>query len=149
MPDGNWTPALVEDRFIEAADVMKRLPDVRVPGYFSTWPAVLCEFADLVGQKPVPMRRPRPTADAIDRMEEALQWLRWLKPDEAKLVWMRATGVRWKELCYRFGIARATAHRRWEYALLVVVWRLEGRPLPQKWSRRYLRDRARALSRVA
>ena len=34
-----WTRELVEERLIEAADVMKRLPNVRVAGFFSTWPA--------------------------------------------------------------------------------------------------------------
>jgi hypothetical protein len=149
MPDINWTPSQIEERFIDAADVMRRLPDVRVPGYFSTWPTVLREFADLIGQQPMPMRRPQPSAEAIGRMEEALEWLRWLKPDDAKLVWMRAQGVRWREVCHHFGIARATAHRRLEYTLLVIVWRLERRPLPQKWSRRYLRERARASSSAA
>jgi hypothetical protein len=38
MPDIHLTPSLIEERFIEAAEVMKRLPEVRVPGYFNTWP---------------------------------------------------------------------------------------------------------------
>ena len=32
MAEMHWTPTLVEERFVEAADVMKRLPEVRVPG---------------------------------------------------------------------------------------------------------------------
>lgn len=65
MPDVNWTPSLIEERFVEAADVMKRLPDVRVPGYFNTWPKALQEFADLVGQEPSRMRRPRPSPEHL------------------------------------------------------------------------------------
>jgi hypothetical protein len=82
-------------------------------------------------------------------MEETLGWLVWLEPDEARLVWMRAERARWRAICQRFGIARATAHRRWEYALSVLVWRLDKRPLPRKWSRRFLRERVRALSDAA
>ena len=48
----DWTPAKVEERLLEAADVMKRLPPVRVPGYFSTWPKTLVQFSDLVRRTP-------------------------------------------------------------------------------------------------
>jgi hypothetical protein len=63
MPDIKWTPSLIEERFVEAADVMKRLPNVRVPGHFNTWPKMLLEFADLVGQEPPRLRRPPPAPD--------------------------------------------------------------------------------------
>jgi hypothetical protein len=149
MPDIKWTPSLIEERFVEAADVMKRLPNMRVPGYFNTWPKMLLEFADLVGQEPPRLRRPPPAPDAISRTEETLGWLRWLEADEARLIWMRAEGTPWRAICQRFGFARATAHRRWEYALCVIMWRLHGRPLPQKWSRRFLRERVRTLSGAA
>ena len=33
-----WTPEMVEERLIEAAAVLKRVPAVRVGGYFNTWP---------------------------------------------------------------------------------------------------------------
>ena len=61
MADQNWTPSLVEERLVEAADVLKRLPDETRQGYFSTWPAVLLEFSDLVGQEPPRMKRPWPS----------------------------------------------------------------------------------------
>ena len=47
-------------------------------------------------------------------------------------------GTPWKELCYRFGISRPTAHRRWEYALCVIVWRLNGRQVNRKRGRDFL-----------
>lgn len=143
MPDVNWTPSLIEERFVEAADVMKRLPDVRVPGYFNTWPKVLVEFADLVGQEPVPMRRPRPSPDAISRMEETLRWLLWLEPMDAKIVWMRATGERWKAICWKVGLSRAAANERWLYGLCVIMWWLNGLRFPSSRSRRYLINIAR------
>ena len=81
-----WTAALVEERLVEAADVLKRLPEVKVRGYFNTWPQMVHEFADLVGQEPRRLRRPLPGPAAISRMEEALPWLRWVEPEVAKLV---------------------------------------------------------------
>ena len=56
-----WTRDMVEERIIEAADVLKQLPPVRVCGYFSTWPEIQRRFADMVGAEPVPMRRPFPS----------------------------------------------------------------------------------------
>lgn len=142
----NWTVEMVEERLAEAADVLRRLPEPRVQGYFNTWPRALVEFSDLVGQQLEPMRRPPPSPAAITRMEAAVEWLRWLEPDDAKLVWMRAEGARWKAVCVRFGISRATAHRRWEYALAVIAWRLNGRVVPQKRSRQHLSRLARQPS---
>jgi len=143
--NGDWTVASVEARLCEAADVMRRLPPVRVQGYFNTWPAIAPEFSDRVGQEPSHMRRPPPSPDAITRAEATLLWLRWLEVEDARLVWMRAERARWREICQKFGIARSTANRRYDYSLAVIVWRLERRPMPRAWSQRYLFERARAL----
>jgi hypothetical protein len=142
-----WTRQHVEERLIEAADVLKRLPEVRVQGYFSLWPKIAYEFSDLVGQEPRATRRPPPSPQAISRMEATLPWLAWLESDDAKLVWARAERTPWKAICWRFGIARATANRRWEYAISVITWRLNRRPLPTKWSRGFVVERLRSLSR--
>ena len=143
----SWTVRIVEQRLVEAADVMRRLPSVRVPGYFNTWPKMVVEFADRVGQQPEPMRLPPPSPSAISRMEEALLWLRWLELVDAKLVWARADRTPWKAICWRFGIARATANRRYEYGLSVISWRLNGRRGPGKRSRKYMTGMmARTLS---
>ena len=110
---------------------------MRVPGYFNTWPPMVVEFADRVGQQAEPMRLPPPSPTAISRMEEALGWLRWLKAEHAKLVWARAEGTPWKLICWRFGIARATAHRRRQYGLSLIAYRLNGRKVPAKRSHRF------------
>lgn len=146
---GEWTAARVEERLAEAADVMKRLPPVRVQGYFSTWPAIAHDFADRIGQEAPRLRRPPPDPAAITRAEDTLLWLRWLEVDEARLVWMRAERARWREICQCFGIARATANRRYDYALAVIMWRLERRPLPKSWSREYFIERVRVLAKTS
>jgi hypothetical protein len=144
---GEWTRERVEQRLLEAADVLRRLPEQRIQGYFSLWPRILHDFGDLVGQEQQKLRRPPPLPDAIDRMEEILPWLVWLSPEDAKLVWARAEGCPWKGICWRFGIGRATAHRRWEYALSLIAWRLNGRPAPGKRSRQSLVERVRQRDR--
>ena len=54
------------------------------------------------------------------------------------LMWERAGGMPWKHLCHRFGISRPTAIRRWEYALCVIAWRLNGRQVNRKRGRDFL-----------
>lgn len=145
MTDKTWTPSLVEERLIEAASVMKRLPAVRVPGYFNTWPKMMAEFADLVGQEPVPMRLPPPSPAAISRMEQAMDWLTWLEPIDRKIVWMRASGQRWKTICWTVGLSRTAANQHWLYALCVLAWRLNGRQ-PKRRSRQHVIEVTRANS---
>lgn len=141
-----WTPALVEDRLLDAAEVMKRLPAVSVQGYFNCWPAIVYDFADLVGQEPPRLRRPLPPPDAISRMERTLEWLRWLDAEDAKLVWMRAERRPWKAVCCRFGFSRTTATRRHAFGLSLIAWKLNGRLVPHTWSREFLMERVRSLS---
>ena len=71
-------------------------------------------------------------------MEEAITWNQYLERDDASLMWERAGGMPWKHLCHRFGISRPTATRRWEYALCVIVWRLNGRQVNRKRGRDFL-----------
>jgi hypothetical protein len=40
-------------------------------------------------------------------------------------------------ICWRFGIARATAHRRWQYGLNLIAYRLNGRRVPAKRSHHF------------
>jgi hypothetical protein len=142
-PMAEWTRDLVEERIVEAADVLKQLPPVRVGGYFSTWPEIQRTAKEIAEGMPRPMRLPPPNTAAISRMEEAITWNRFLERDDAHLMWARAEGAPWKELCYRFGISRPTAHRRWEYALSVIVWRLNGRQVRHRWGRRFVVSTAR------
>jgi len=136
MPE--WTPSLVEARLAEAADVLKRLPGERIRGYFNTWPQIVAEFSDLVGQEPPRLRRPPPQPDAISRMEGTLSWTHGLDPTDAKIVWLRAGGERWKVICWKVGMVRSAANEHWLYALCVIAWRLNGRRVPSKRSRQHV-----------
>ena len=143
---GEWTTALVQDRLELAADCFARLPSVRPQGYFNAWPEYFHSFGDKVGQEPR-MRRPRPSPRDITEAEEALLWMRWLEKDDARIVWLRANRKAWKGICWEHGISRAAANRRHEYGLAVIVWRLNGKTLPRKRSRRFVVENADRLSR--
>ncbi len=117
------TPTEIEERFEEAARTLRRLPGVRVPGYFSTWPAVVRAAAEAYGYENAgaPIRI-APTPQAITRMEETFTWLTWLsEADDMRIVWLRAEGVRWKPICWRVGVSRATAWRRWAAAMITIA----------------------------
>jgi hypothetical protein len=88
------------------------------------------------------MRRPLPSPRMITEAEETLLWLRWLEKDDARLVWLRANRTPWKKICWELGISRTTANRRWKYGIAVIVWRLNGKRVPRKRSRKFVVARA-------
>lgn len=136
-----WTTAMVQDRLELAADVFRQLPSVKPQGYFNAWPEYFHTFGDKVGQEPR-MRRPRPGPREISEAEEALLWLRWLEKDDARIVWLRANGRQWKPVCWELGVSRATANRRWQYGIAVIVWRLNGKRVPAGRSMQFVVSKA-------
>lgn len=144
MGDILWTPSLVETYMAEAADVLARLPDARMRGYVTSWPPMVREFWESFGWQEAVLKRPPPSAAAIDRMDMALRWLLWLDPVDARIVWLRACGRPWKEVCWQSGLARAAANQHWLFALCVIAWKLNGKSLPRHLSRRDLIAATRA-----
>lgn len=144
MAEIKLTPTEVDNRMAEAADVLGRLPNVTIQGYASTWPPFVREYWEAYGMSEVVLRRPPPSAAAIDRMDQALGWLRWLDPMDARIVWHRANGDRWKVVCWKVGMARSAVHQHWMYALCVIAWRLNGRNVPRNISKPALIARTRA-----
>lgn len=130
---GPLSPTEIEDRFEEAARTLRRLPEEKPQGYFNVWPPVVRTAWEILAMEPQPLRL-LATPQAIDRMEECFDWLFWLDPEEARVVWLRAEGVRWKPICRRLGVSRATAWRWWAGALIKISHRLRagGRTRPAK-----------------
>jgi len=54
-----------------------------------------------------------------------------------------AKGTPWKQICHRYGISIPIAHRRWDYALSVIAWRLNGRQVHLRRGKRFVIERAR------
>jgi len=119
-----WTVAMVEERLQEAACTLRRLPPVKICGYFSAWPQILHDADDKRDWETDVIHRGPPSPQAISRMEETLEWFCWLKPDESHLIWMRANNTSWKTICWQMGCARNTAWRHWVYALAKIASRL-------------------------
>lgn len=114
-------------RFEEAVHTGRRLPAVRVQGYFNVWPPIVRTLWErLAREDPAPLRFP-PDDAAVQRMLEVMRWVQWLDDVETRhLVWMRAEGFEWRPICCRFGCDRTTAWRRWQRALNLIAARLNG-----------------------
>jgi len=116
-----WTVERVAERFREAAQIARRLPPVRIGGYFNTWPAIAREPWERYAAEEPTLRLP-PDPAAVDRMLETMGWVLWLAEDERHLVWMRAeplagaslsacVGGIWRQSAGARGALRARADR--------------------------------------
>jgi hypothetical protein len=135
MSETGWTPELVAQRLAEAVDVLARLPDAKMRGYYGPW-------RTLVGATGIGPSPAAPAPEAIDRMDQALGWLIWLEPEERRLVWLRAEGLPWKRISHRFGIGRTTAWQRWTTALLKISVRLNAADEQKRPNNKTLNTRA-------
>ena len=122
----DWTPARVEERLRKAIALKARLlqPDqVPSPGEH----ALLMSPPGGEGIGTTGGIGPDYSGDDVVRTAtDALSWLRWLNAADAEIVVARLEGARWKMICWRYGISRPTADRRWRYALALIAWRLNG-----------------------
>ncbi len=123
-------------RLREAADVLRRLPSTIGPKeYGSNWPDIVrstwerwAEGYDwhpksqnrVLGPAKVRLRPAVPSGAEIDRMDEALGWLKWLGEDEADMVWSRACGITWRSLEDFDGRSRETLRKVCAVGLMVI-----------------------------
>ena len=122
----DWTVEDVAARFEEAASTGRRLPPVRVQGYFNVWPAIVRREWETLAAEDRVYRSVPPSPEAIERMLETMRWVQWLEEEHRHLVWMRAKRYGWRDITIRFACDRTTAWRRWQEALLIVTLKLNG-----------------------
>ena len=121
-----WTIEDVAARFEDAATTGRRLPPVRVQGYFNCWPAfVRTEWEAFAADEKVYRPFP-PSPEALDRMLETMRWVQCLEVEQRHLVWMRAKRYGWRDITIRFACDRTTAWRRWQRALETVTTMLNA-----------------------
>ena len=125
-----FTAVDVAGRMDEAVRTLRRLPKVKVTGYFNSWPDHTRSIAEQLQAAKVPMKMGPPTADAITRMEECLDWMVWLDDEtERLLVWMRAENVAWKLICRKVGFSRTKAWRIYTMTLLKIATHINAKRL--------------------
>ncbi|MBF0401657.1 MAG: hypothetical protein HQL90_12935 [Magnetococcales bacterium] len=121
--NGKWTAKMVAARMEEAVRTLRllRISGLKPRGYASSWPEVVPGPDEALGRVDDEFRAGPPTPEDITKMDEALQWLCWLEPDQARLVWMHAEGVPRKTICAKVGMSRAKAWRSWAAALMTIA----------------------------
>lgn len=107
----------VANRLIEAAQTSRRLPPVRVQGYFNAWPVLARSHWEAFAAEPPVLRPSPPSPRDVERMLEVMRWVQWLEVEQRHLVWMRAQHYGWREIGIRFACDRSTAWRHWQQAL--------------------------------
>lgn len=121
------TAKTIEERFEEAAYTLRHVRvDSGARGYASSWPDVVQSAFTAYGPDAGREMRIVPSARSISRMEECIDWLRLVDPDDGRIVWLRAEGIPWRPICYRIGIVRQTAWRRWASALITIAARVNA-----------------------
>ncbi len=121
-----WCTDTVAARLEEAANTGRRLPPVRVQGYYTVWPAfVRQEWETLAADEKVYRPFP-PSPKDIDRMLEVMRWVQWLEVEQRHLVWMRAKRYGWREIGIRFACCTKTAQRHWQKSLQTLADHLNG-----------------------
>ena len=121
-----WTCGQVADRFTDAAATARRLPPVKVQGYFNCWPALARSEWESYSAEEAPRVRFPPTPQDIERMLETMRWVLWLEVEQRHLVWMRAKRYGWREIGIRFACCTRTAQRHWQMSIFEVVEQLNG-----------------------
>jgi hypothetical protein len=121
-----WTPSLLSDHYEEAVSTTRRLPSVKVQGYFNAWPGIVHTPQELMLME-ARSTKVLPSADAISRLGQALEWMQWLTIKERKLVWARAARVPWKKICGELGYTRMTVWRMWVSALTKISSQLNNK----------------------
>ena len=91
-----------------------------------SWAAKVPDCGEIL-QMETEYRLGPPLPEQINEMEEVLfTWLKWLEPDERRLVWLRAERVRWKVICHRFRVGRTKAWEMYGAALGKILAKLNS-----------------------
>lgn len=115
----HWNERIVMAHLEEAAAIHRRLPEVKVGGYFSLWPETIKDdwtrLYDMVNGS---NRLGPPMPAEVTYHEEIMDWLRWLDRPQQQIVWMRANHIPWKILVAELGKSKTTLWREQTFALI-------------------------------
>ena len=106
--------------FETATAVFKASPRVGPSIKVTYWPSVLHDW-HAYGYTDAVAPRDRPTSEMISIADKACRFVRYIKQDNRKLIWLRSAGMRWTDIARELGLHRNTAQRRYTEALLTAV----------------------------
>ncbi len=122
----HWTVATIEARIVEAVDTLKRVPAPDTQRAVTRWPEFIRAANEAYGYTPMRVRRAPAAPDAITRLDETLEWLRWLPPAAQRIAWSRASGLSWRRIAAFVGKAPNTCRAWYLAALHYLAGRLNG-----------------------
>lgn len=127
----DWTLELVMDRYFEAIETLKLLPADWPRRYFTMMPQPIRKASESFnwdGARADLERsaRVRAAPEAIDRLDEVLEWNRWLTRGEIRVVWGWALGVPRIWIARKIRRDRRTVDRWRKRALGKVLSHLNG-----------------------
>jgi len=129
--EDKWTARDVEIHFREAILTLKKLPPVKLKGYFNSWPDIVYTPNEKIFQEKKPMRV-LATPEAVTKLDQTFEWMSWVTIEERKLIWKRAAKIGWKTICWDLGCNRSTAWRKWSIACTKIASRLNAKQNPWK-----------------
>jgi hypothetical protein len=110
-------------RLVGAVDTLARLPrtaGTHPAGTRSAWPEMIRDSRFTIeATRRATTARPSPTA--IDDLDRLAMLLWQLPPHQRQLLWARACGIRWAELCRHHRRSRTTLNRDHRRALAALV----------------------------
>lgn len=120
-----WTLERVEARLVEAVDTLKRLPAPRIQARTTRWPDFVRDSREAYGWTTARLRLAPASPDAIGRLDETLDWLRWLPRPAQRIVWARASGLSWRRIAQAIGKSPNTCRAWYLSALHHIAARLD------------------------
>jgi hypothetical protein len=122
-----WTETGVEDRIVEAVDTLARVPAPTMRRHLTSWPDYVHDAHEAYGYGGSRPPRCAAAPDAITRLDETLDWLRWLPRDAQHILWSRANGLSWRKIARFAGKAPNTCRAWYRAALRYIAARLNSR----------------------
>ncbi len=132
----SWTTDAVAQRLLDAASTARRLPAVKVQGYFNCWPTIVRSPWELHAAEDRGHIRFPPSPKDVEQMLEVMRWVQWLEVEHRHLVWMRANRYGWRDICARFGMGRTSAWQLWHKCLELLSERLNQEQPSPRWQQR-------------
>lgn len=127
-PEPHWNEKMVMAYLEEAADIHRRLPNVRVLGYHTMWPETMKDdwerLYDMIHGK---SRPGSPMPKQVTFSEEIMAWMRWVNRYEQQIIWPRANKIPWKILEGEFGKSKPTLWRDMNSGLIRIASALNAR----------------------
>lgn len=117
-----WNEKIVMAYLEEAASIHRRLPEVKVAGYFSLWPETMKDnWTRLYDAVNGNNRLGPPMPHEVTYHEEIMEWLRWIPRREQQIIWMRANRIHWKVLAAQFNASRTRLSREMNTGLIRIA----------------------------